>query len=323
VGDAAPLVSLAGKAKDQIAGRSNKNEMNRRQRKRDRHHCRACGIPVCSECWRRDDKKCRSVQKCIRRQVPTHKCMFKIGDDLRQDQLIIQMVQLMDRLLKRMRLDLRLTPYCVLATSRWNGLVEFVDDSMPLRHVKDIRAFLRAQRPSSAPSADLGIEPEVLDNFVKSCAGYAVITYVLGIGDRHLDNIMLKTNGELFHIDFGYIFGRDPKPYAPLIRLTKQMVEAMGGPQSKHYARFLTLCTQTYLALRKRASLLLNLLKLMVDAGIEGMVPSDLFKVQDRFLLDTTDEEAERMLLQLLKNSVKGLDALWADILDFGHAIAN
>lgn len=37
--------------------------------------------------------------------------MYKKGDDLRQDQLVVQMFSLMDRLLKREALDLRLTPY--------------------------------------------------------------------------------------------------------------------------------------------------------------------------------------------------------------------
>lgn len=39
--------------------------------------------------------------------------IYKKGDDLRQDQFILQMVGLMDRLLRRESLDLRLTPYKV------------------------------------------------------------------------------------------------------------------------------------------------------------------------------------------------------------------
>ena len=55
--------------------------------------------------------------------------MFKYGDDLRQDQLILQMINFMDSLLKKVHLDYEFTSYKVLATSKSDGFVEFVPNS--------------------------------------------------------------------------------------------------------------------------------------------------------------------------------------------------
>ncbi|CDQ70982.1 unnamed protein product [Oncorhynchus mykiss] len=60
--------------------------------------------------------------------------IFKHGDDLRQDQLILQIISLMDKLLRKENLDLKLTPYKVLATSTKHGFMQFVQ-SVPVAEV--------------------------------------------------------------------------------------------------------------------------------------------------------------------------------------------
>jgi phosphatidylinositol kinase/protein kinase (PI-3 family) len=44
-----------------------------------------------------------------------------------------------------------------------------------------------------------------IDAFTRSCAGCCVATYVIGIGDRHNDNIMLTKQGYVFILLFSTI----------------------------------------------------------------------------------------------------------------------
>lgn len=56
----------------------------------------------------------------------TSKIIYKKSDDLRGDQIIMQMISLMDFILKSVGVDLRLTVYNVVVFSRDDGLIEFV-----------------------------------------------------------------------------------------------------------------------------------------------------------------------------------------------------
>ncbi|XP_065092354.1 phosphatidylinositol 3-kinase catalytic subunit type 3-like isoform X2 [Ochlerotatus camptorhynchus] len=234
--------------------------------------------------------------------------IFKHGDDLRQDQLILQMITLMDKLLQKENLDLKLTPYRVLATSSKHGFMQYIDSitvAEVLNAEGSILNFFRKHHPCE--TGPYGIVSDVMETYIKSCAGYCVITYLLGVGDRHLDNLLLTNYGKLFHIDFGYILGRDPKPMPPPMKLSKEMVEAMGGLNSEYYQEFRKLCYTAFLHLRRHANVMLNLFGLMVDASIPDIAlepDKAVKKVEDNLRLDLSDEEAVQHLQNLLDLSI-------------------
>jgi phosphatidylinositol 3-kinase len=170
---------------------------------------------------------------------------------------------------------------------------------------KTILNFLKVHHPDA--SADLGVVPSVMDTYVKSCAGYCVITYLLGVGDRHLENLLLAPDGHFFHVDFGYILGRDPKPFAPLMKLDRHMIAGMGGEEHDNYARFKQFCFTAYASLRKSANLLLNLFALMSESSVPDIrlePDKAVEKVQERFHLELTEEEAIRAFEALIETSV-------------------
>ncbi|KDN52489.1 phosphatidylinositol 3-kinase [Tilletiaria anomala UBC 951] len=236
--------------------------------------------------------------------------IFKNGDDLRQDQLVIQLFTLMDRLLRNENLDLRITPYKVLATAPEDGMVQFVQSqsiaSIAAQYQGSVLNYLREHHPDPNSADTLGVKAEVLDTFVRSCAGYCVITYLLEVGDRHLDNLLVAPDGHFFHVDFGYILGRDPKPYPPPVKVCREMVECMGGANSPHYHRFKSLCFTAFTSLRKSANLILNLIALMVDANVRDIQREPdraVQRVQEKFCLALNDGEAIKHLDRLLSES--------------------
>lgn len=147
--------------------------------------------------------------------------MFKDGDDMRQDQLVLQMFTLMHRLLRQENLDLKLTPYAVLATGPMQGMAQFVPSKTIAAIVSEygnVLSYLRAGYPDEGSVGTWGIEPGVIDTFVRSCgmsvalfslddailicclAGYCVVTYLLGVGDRHLDNLLVTPDGMCYRL---------------------------------------------------------------------------------------------------------------------------
>lgn len=49
-----------------------------------------------------------------------------------------------------------------------------------------------------------------MNNFIFSLAGYSLVTYFLQVKDRHNANIMIKKNGAIIHIDYGFFLSSMP-----------------------------------------------------------------------------------------------------------------
>lgn len=91
---------------------------------------------------------------------------------MRQDQLVIQLFTLMDRLLRKENLDLKLTPYHVLATGPLQGMVQFVESKTLAAIVSEsgtLLNYLRKHRPDEGSVGTYGVEPSVIDTFIRSC----------------------------------------------------------------------------------------------------------------------------------------------------------
>ncbi|KAJ1673225.1 Phosphatidylinositol (PI) 3-kinase, partial [Spiromyces aspiralis] len=116
--------------------------------------------------------------------------------------------------------------------------------------------------------------------------------------------------GNLFHVDFGFILGRDPKPFPPPMKLCKEMVEAMGGVDAPFYQRFKSHCFVAFDILRRYANLILHLFQLMIESNVPDIAiePDGAIQlVEERFKLGLSNEEAMQYFQGLILESTQAL----------------
>lgn len=91
------------------------------------------------------------------------------------------------------------------------------------------------------------------------------------------------------------------------MKLSKEMVEAMGGVSSEYHHEFRKQCYTAFLHLRRHANVVLNLFSLMVGASIPDIAlepDKAVKKVEENLKLNLTDEEAVQHLQNLLDISI-------------------
>ena len=65
--------------------------------------------------------------------------IFKVGDDLRQDQLTLQMIRVMDKLWLKENLDLKMVTFSCVPTGDRQGMLEMITEAKTLREIQASR----------------------------------------------------------------------------------------------------------------------------------------------------------------------------------------
>ncbi|XP_035661643.1 serine/threonine-protein kinase ATR-like [Branchiostoma floridae] len=199
--------------------------------------------------------------------------MCKPHDDLRKDCRLMEFNAIVNKCLRKdpesRRRQLYIRTYSVVPLNEECGLIEWVNNTHPLRQVlikiyKEKGMYTRASEFKPFLSKDLQKEerlhmfqntilpkhPPVFRewflkvfpdptswyqarlNYCRTTAVMSMVGYILGLGDRHGENILFdSTNGDCVHVDFNCLFNKGETfdwPELVPFRLTHNMVNAMG-----------------------------------------------------------------------------------------------
>jgi phosphatidylinositol 4-kinase len=255
-------------------------------------------------------------EKC---QLEISSCLAKSNDDLRQEVFVMQMIHYYKSVFAQAKLPLWLKTYRILSTSSSTGLLELLTDATSLDALKKspnypadggLRTYFEVTYGGSESKAFKAAQT----NFVQSLAAYALVSYLLGLKDRHNGNIMIDTRGHLIFIDFGFAMGMRPGhefsfERAPF-KLTKEYVEVMGGVGSDCYKEFENLFVAGLEECRKNSQIALGLVEIMMYksnypcfSGWRYGKGRALTKFEERLMLRVPDDKVKAKALGLIRKS--------------------
>jgi serine/threonine-protein kinase ATR len=151
--------------------------------------------------------------------------------------------------------------------------------------LKIFKLFLDRYRPTVLYEWFLRTFPEpnawfnARSNYVRTAAVMSICGYVMGLGDRHCENILMaSSNGDCIHVDFNCLFNKGETLGVPEIvpfRLTHNMIEAM-GPLG-YEGIFRKTCEVSLKILRDYKEPLITILKTFIyDPLVEWKTPSNM-----------------------------------------------
>jgi hypothetical protein len=171
-------------------------------------------------------------------------------EDVQKDYLSIIISRWINKICRK-HVDIK--TYHILPVHSTFGIIEMVDNVVSLydisnKYQTNLYKYITERNPEKSINV-------IRTHFIRSCVGSCISSYLLGLGDRHLENILLTSDGKIFHIDFDYLLGEDPKHVSVEMMITEDMLDMIGGRNSTHFKTFQRECEQAYVKLRQRNNL--------------------------------------------------------------------
>jgi hypothetical protein len=235
------------------------------------------------------------------------KFIVKKDDILRKERIIACLIKLLqDKLYdqsKRNRIKLfeKIPTYQIIMITNNIGIVEFVENSLTLRMINNLGHTLQNYILDNNPKE---ITENIKRRFLQSLAISSCLSFILGLGDRHLDNIMINNKGQLFHIDYGYLMDNPMTSIltSPNIKVTTVMIDFLGGTESIYYHEFTEYIIQIYDVMRLYKNIIVNYYELL---GSEKFICWDILKVklESRFMTGMTWKDIQVTLINEIETS--------------------
>ena len=187
-------------------------------------------------------------------------------------------------------------PIFVTETGGW---IEMISNAKTLYQLKNERQTIQNWILSTN---QYRVVNDIRNDFASSCAGACMLSYVLGVGDRHMENILVTADGKVLHIDFSYILGADPKFSTAEMRITPEMLDMLGGIDSIHYLYFKNYISNSYQKIRQYTHFFYTAMRYL--AKLPGITLDNVEShIKNRLLPGELDEEAELNIVQIMERS--------------------
>ena len=243
------------------------------------------------------------------------------NEDLRKDKLTMYVAKWLKNICKD---DVSICTYNVLPYELNYGWIEIIKNSVTLYDISN-KYNTTLQNYIMDLNKNLTIE-QLRYNFIKSCVSSCVLCYILGVGDRHAENILVNRYGDLVHIDFSYLLGEDPKNIPVEMKITPDMLMMLGGKNSNQFKMFKKKCEIVYKKVRSRSSLWYLLLVFLAFTKPEIYPYHNDFDFIKRYVINRLvpgefDDESSIQISEIVDRSS---ERNWGEFIsDYSHHLSN